>query len=207
MAKRSRSRYARVTPLPREVAALMVRAHRGDVSVMADRRLQREMRRSVKWLRQVAKAAPEGMADAAHRIGLHPQALEWVMRGARERMAPEAVATLNKAAEGGREDGLGRVRRDALPPGLLDVCLVAQVWCLMLWRAIEATGRGHLVVRVGEAFDAEVDALMRERDGLTREEADRLVGSAPSPHLVAVSTDAMRGIEAGSAALAPRGRP
>ena len=177
--------------MSRRAALMVVRIEGGDLREVHSDAYTREMVRSARIVEQAWRSLPRdgGKVDIrqqAARAGIHPQGMDVVLRLARERLSPEALDVLNtRATETTAETartGVVALHMANLPEGLHETWTLLVVRFMTFWRALDALGRTDEWTRFGESFDAEVQRLMRD-EGLSSEEADRLVGSAPTKAL------------------------
>lgn len=185
-------------PLSMSVAELVFRMRMNDPGALRDPRLNAEVMRTARALRDATKGTQGDLGAMARWLGIHEQGLEFALRQAKNQISARGNAVLNEASYNAQpHNGLypmAKVRLSTLPEGLEATYGILVVMGILLWRAMVAFGRDLAYLRWAQRFDEEVEALTKT-EGLNVEDAEMLVGEAPSSTLADLHRDSRRGLE------------
>ena len=177
---------------------LVFRMRMNDPGALRDPRLDAEVMRTARAFRDAMKGTQGDLGAMARWLGIHEQGLEFALRQAKNQISARGNAVLNEASYNAQpHNGLypmAKVRLSTLPEGLEATYGILVVMGILLWRAMVAFGRDQAYLRWAQRFDEEVEALTKT-EGLNVEDAEMLVGEAPSSTLVDLLRDSRRGLE------------
>ena len=146
--------------------------------------IKREVASTRRSFEEMTRRVKTDFDEGARVLGIHPQGLDFAIRMTLQRLPPSLCRSLlPQETTSLSSHGKGeRIRQAVIDPRTYNLYLDYLALFLTLWRAIVGLGYDGDAVAMGEAYDADVEQLMR-MGGLSYQEADVLAGTARRPEI------------------------